>query len=263
MARNEEKAQSMLSRYLQTQNPNRSKSQRRPHLATLCDDLDEALKWRLQVLSDIRRKISEIQDAGLDATQTRDLNDLINKLLRERKHWDRRILALGGPNFLNSYKHTSTNDDKVFEHNGYMYFGAAKDLPGVQDLMRRKRGLRREQLEMANEESNASIQRRLDVAYFGYLDDQDPSLAKAEEQAEERWRASLVETWEKENPGMKPDDEWNDTYLDFVGKKPSNGPGGEEVEAIMLERRKAEAIELLEGGLRNTGVQGENGDTQS
>eukprot|EP00177_Eucheuma_denticulatum_P007831 GFKZ01014257.1.p1 GENE.GFKZ01014257.1~~GFKZ01014257.1.p1 ORF type:complete len:264 (+),score=53.71 GFKZ01014257.1:178-969(+) len=263
MARNEEKAQSMLSRYLQTQNPNRSKSQRRPHLATLCDDLDEALKWRLQVLSDIRRKISEIQDAGLDDAQTRDLNDLINKLLRERKHWDRRILALGGPNFLNSYNRTSADDDKVFEHNGYMYFGAAKDLPGVKDLMRRKRGLRREQLEMANEESNASIQRRLDVAYFGYLDDQDLGLAKAEEQAEERWRAKLVENWEKENPGITAEDEWNDGYLEFVGKKPSTGPGGEEVEAIMLERRKVEAIELLESGLQTSERRGEDVDVQS
>lgn len=254
MARNEEKAQSMLSRYLQTQTSTRSRNQRRPHLATLCDDLDEALKWRLQVLSDIRRKISEIQDANLDATQTRDLNDLINKLLRERKHWDRRIVALGGPNFLNSYKkHGSANEDKVFEHNGYMYFGAAKDLPGVQDLMRRKRGMRREQQEMASEECNASIQRRLDVVYFGYLDEQDCTLANAEEQAEERWRAKMVENWEREHPERTADEEWNEGYLDFVGSKPSREAGGEDVEAIVLERSKVEAIEMVESGVKDSG----------
>ena len=29
----------------------------------------------------------------------RDLNDEINKLLREKKHWEERILELGGPDY--------------------------------------------------------------------------------------------------------------------------------------------------------------------
>lgn len=31
--------------------------------------------------------------------QIRDLNDEINKLIREKYHWENRILELGGPNY--------------------------------------------------------------------------------------------------------------------------------------------------------------------
>jgi hypothetical protein len=37
--------------------------------------------------------------AGLGEYKLRDLNDQINKLLREKGHWQRRIRELGGPNY--------------------------------------------------------------------------------------------------------------------------------------------------------------------
>lgn len=36
--------------------------ERRPYLATLCDDVDEAQKWRRDILKDIGRKVMEIQN---------------------------------------------------------------------------------------------------------------------------------------------------------------------------------------------------------
>lgn len=37
--------------------------------------------------------------AGLTDYETRDLNDEINKLLREKRHWENQIVALGGANY--------------------------------------------------------------------------------------------------------------------------------------------------------------------
>ena len=37
--------------------------------------------------------------AGLGEFRVRDLNDEINKLLREKRHWEERILDLGGPDY--------------------------------------------------------------------------------------------------------------------------------------------------------------------
>jgi len=37
--------------------------------------------------------------AGLGEFKLRDLNDEINKLLREKGHWEERILELGGPDY--------------------------------------------------------------------------------------------------------------------------------------------------------------------
>lgn len=66
MARNEEKAQSMLNRFLQGKvDEQRGPKARRPYLATECTDLNEADKWRQQILREIGRKVMEIQNAGL------------------------------------------------------------------------------------------------------------------------------------------------------------------------------------------------------
>jgi len=37
-----------------------------------------------------------IQNEGLDEHRVRDLNDAINKLTREKGHWERQIKKLGG-----------------------------------------------------------------------------------------------------------------------------------------------------------------------
>lgn len=68
MARPEEKTQSMLHRYYRSRDgedgggPGKSRPHRRPYLATLCEDVDEAEKWRRQVLGDVSRKVSDIQN---------------------------------------------------------------------------------------------------------------------------------------------------------------------------------------------------------
>ena len=43
-------------------------------------------------------------EAGLGETAIRDLNDEINKLFREKSHWERRIVELNGPDYSVSYR---------------------------------------------------------------------------------------------------------------------------------------------------------------
>ena len=45
--------------------------------------------------------------AGMGEYAIRDLNDKINKLMREKRHWERQIKAIGGPNYT---KHRQTFD---------------------------------------------------------------------------------------------------------------------------------------------------------
>jgi pre-mRNA-splicing factor ISY1 len=66
MARNSEKAQSMLNRYLAGKKEEKTgPRQKRPYLASECRDLNEADKWRQTILRDIGKKVMEIQNAGL------------------------------------------------------------------------------------------------------------------------------------------------------------------------------------------------------
>jgi len=114
MARNQEKAQSMLNRYLAgRQEDVRGPKQRRPYLASECHDLNEADKWRHQILREIGRKVLDIQNAGLGEHRIRDLNDEINKLMREKSHWEKRILELGGPDYARTAPKITDSDGKV------------------------------------------------------------------------------------------------------------------------------------------------------
>ena len=46
------------------------------------------------MIREISKKVSQIQNAGLGEFRIRDLNDEINKLLREKRHWEARIIEL-------------------------------------------------------------------------------------------------------------------------------------------------------------------------
>lgn len=56
----------MLNRFLKgKQTDERGPKQKRPYLASEVSDLNEADKWRQQILREIGKKVMEIQNAGL------------------------------------------------------------------------------------------------------------------------------------------------------------------------------------------------------
>lgn len=65
----------------------------------------------------------------------RDLNDEINKRMREKRHWEKRIVQLGGPDYARTQSQMLDADGSSAQGaGGYKYFGAAKNLPGVREL---------------------------------------------------------------------------------------------------------------------------------
>ena len=88
-----------------------------------------------QVIRDISKSVTAIQNAGLGEFRIRDLNDHINKLLREKKHWENRLRELGGKSYSSKGAKMLDREGKEVPGNrGYKYFGAARDLPGVREL---------------------------------------------------------------------------------------------------------------------------------
>ncbi|CAO3599313.1 unnamed protein product [Absidia cylindrospora] len=86
MARNEEKAQLMLYRFREAQAAELgkiTKKQKRPALSTSVDNVGECEKWRRDIMREISRSVSKIQDSTLSDYQVRDLNDYINKMMRK------------------------------------------------------------------------------------------------------------------------------------------------------------------------------------
>ena len=65
MARSEEKAKSSLSRWIAQQKAENGEGPvkaKRPYLASLCDNLKDAIKWRSQILREVSSQVTLIQN---------------------------------------------------------------------------------------------------------------------------------------------------------------------------------------------------------
>jgi pre-mRNA-splicing factor ISY1 len=128
MSRNEEKARGLLNRWTTFKSELRASRSgdgelgRRPAIASECKNLHEASAHRAGLVRELKDKVTAIQNAALGEQRLRELNDEINKLLRVKHHWDVQVQRLGGP-------------AQVDKSQGYRYFGAARDLPQVRELL--------------------------------------------------------------------------------------------------------------------------------
>nr|CAG4652002.1 EOG090X09UC [Triops cancriformis] len=260
MARNAEKAMTTLARWRAAHLGEGEKpKERRPWLASDCDNLREAERWRGQIIREISRKTSQIQNAGLGEFRIRDLNDEINKLLREKRHWERRIRELGGPDYFRVGPRVIDSQGKEVPGNrGYKYFGAAKDLPGVRELFA-------QEPPPPPKKTRAELMKDIDADYYGYRDDDDGILIPLEEEAEKNAIAKAVDEWKaKKEAGLihvEEDDQDYNIYAvhrqiptsELLEDEPEGliprfntivrVPSQKEIEEALLRRRKQELLE--------------------
>ena len=178
----------MLNLFLQSKKDAEAKPvERRPHVATEVTDLASCEHWRRQVIRDIARDIAAIQDAGLGEHRIRDLNDGLNKLLREKKHWEKQIKALGGQDYEATAPRILDQDGKrALGSEGYLYFGAAKELPGVRELFERR-------AHEPAKQTRAELHKLVDAEYYGFKDEDDGKLVRLEAVAERAARAANMD----------------------------------------------------------------------
>lgn len=199
MARNIEKARFMLNKWTALKEEMSREERvglrpdRRPYLVSECKSLPDAERWRRQVIGEISRKVAEIQNAGLGEPRVRELNDEINKLMREKHMWEKQIMTLGGADYtLISAKQLDGDGKELPGGGGYKYFGAAKDLPGVRELF----------AAVATEEisyrTRGEISKNITPDYYGYRDEDDGTLVPAEQEGEEELLAEALARWKAE-----------------------------------------------------------------
>ncbi|EFA10422.1 pre-mRNA-splicing factor ISY1 homolog [Tribolium castaneum] len=260
MARNAEKAMTTLARWRAAQLGEIDKhKRRRPHLASECKSLYACEKWRMQIIREIAKKVAQIQNAGLGEFRIRDLNDEINKLLREKRHWEDQIKDLGGPDYQRTGPRMLDHEGKEVPGNrGYKYFGAAKELPGVRELFE-------QEPPPPPRKTRAEMMKDIDADYYGYMDDDDGILIPLEMAAEKTSIQKVIAEWkEKKERQMTHDEEEEmpeeehiyaveDSDDEDVEKKKAEGdqkfiahvpvPSQQEVEQALLRRRKQELLE--------------------
>ncbi|KAK4151445.1 Isy1-like splicing factor [Chaetomidium leptoderma] len=246
MARNSEKAQSMLFRFREAQaadlgiiDAGRS---RRPRGITEQDSIPACEKWRGQVLKEISRKVSRIQEPALSDYQIRDVNDEINKLMREKHMWEVQIRNLGGPNYMRGTG-SKVYDDAGREiqgaGKGYRYFGRAKELPGVKELFEAAAKARQEDEKPLEE--RVDLRRQVDAAYYGYAPGEEDEALLAYELARE---TMAFESLAKAGPAETPPG-WEALPGDVGDGRVWELPTLDEVQQELIERRRRKLLDQL------------------
>lgn len=265
MARPEEKAQAMMNKWVQMRekgNITKPSFGRRPYLASQCSHLNDAERWRNQIIREISNGISKIQNPGLSEHEVRDLNDQINKLMREKFHWNKRIAELGGPDYnkiekLNQLEEGADDPNSVGLQgsSGYRYYGVAKDLPGVKALFARN-------AVKFTKRKRGDIYKYITPDYYGLRDEEDGVLLDVEKEASEKRRKALetcrVEYKSKQAADdeeviymYRSDDESDEeTVLGVMGSLDAIAahvaiPTQEIVAQTILEKKKKQLLESL------------------
>ncbi|EPS37949.1 hypothetical protein H072_8501 [Dactylellina haptotyla CBS 200.50] len=237
MARNSEKAQSMLFRFREQQAADLgiidAGRTRRPKAITEITSIPSCEKWRGQVVKEISRKVTKIQDPSLSNYQIRDLNDEINKLMREKHMWEVQLKNLGGPNYMRfAGRMTDENGREIPGHKGYKYFGRARELPGVKELFEDLKP-KKDEGDEKKKKSLAEIRKNVDANYYGFnRDEEDGTLLAYEKKKEQESMKAMAKTGEGE-----PKTGWEAIPGDM------KVPTKEEVMEFLLERRKRKLLD--------------------
>jgi pre-mRNA-splicing factor ISY1 len=216
---------------------------KRPKVITSVESIPVCEKWRGQVLKEISRKVSRIQEPQLSDYMIRDLNDEINKLMREKYVWELRIRDLGGPNYMRGGRVVDEDGKEVpGGGRGYRYFGRARELPGVKELFEQASKPRRpEEEEGGKGPGRAELSKNVDAGYYGYnLDEEDGTLVAFEERREaESYKKLLAEA----NDEKKGD--WEALPGDAGDGVAWALPTVDEVQEELVERRRRRLLDKL------------------
>ncbi|KAF2001626.1 Isy1-like splicing factor [Amniculicola lignicola CBS 123094] len=258
MARNSEKAHSMLFRFRAAQAAEQGildiSRTRRPKLITSITSIPQCEKWRGQVLKEISRKVTKIQDAALTDPQVRDLNDEINKAMREKWMWERQIRDLGGPNYMRGGRVTDEDGREVpGGGKGYRYFGRARELPGVKELFERQERPEDEARDQSGAEKRAELSRKVDASYYGYnLDEEDGTLLAFERAKEKELQDEFLDMPDEiakangnGNGRKRGAEDWEELPGDAGDGVRWKIPTTDEVQEELLERRRKKLLEKL------------------
>jgi pre-mRNA-splicing factor ISY1 len=214
---------------------------RRPRAITEQDSIPACEKWRGQVLKEISRKVSRIQDPALSDYEIRDLNDEINKLMREKHMWEVQIRNLGGPNYMRSGGKVYDEAGREIQGGGkgYRYFGRAKELPGVKELF--EAAAKAKQEDEKPLEARADLKRQVNAAYYGYAPgEEDDELLKYERAREKK----AVEALAKAGPAETPPG-WEALPGDVGDGRVWELPTLDEVQQELVERRRKRLLDQL------------------
>lgn len=220
-----------------------------------CSSLPDAENHRRDIIREISKKISAIQNANLGEHRVRELNDEINKLQRTRHYWEGRIKELGGADFkaTKTKQYIDIEGKELPGTRGYKYYGVAKDLPGVRELFAEGQADHVKSFK----KSRRDLYAKITPDYYGYRDDisgtqgktsehQLSAIEQKESEMELYWKNSLETAYHGEKK-RKMEDILRSGGMFAGDTQQSDDSDGEDLEAFdeeMRVRRSNAAISI-------------------
>lgn len=244
MARNEEKANSMLYRFHKAHIIKAKNAAENPLLQdpATCDSVGVALQTRRTLLKDISRKISRIHDEDLEEESIRSLNDELNRLVKMVKIWNNCLLRLGYQERDKSFRWGDERHPEPDNIHGYYYFGRARQLPGVPELANPPPRVTPTLVSPLVE----YMQKNADEEYFGVLEPaEEAELREREGALEQEFVMCDVPRidWVTGLPvRLPPVDRASLTEADFEDCHQIL-PTAAEIEAFLIQEKKAELLQ--------------------
>ena len=200
MARNEEKALTLFNKWHTFKQEFHAVSgNRRPLFSSQVESLPDAEKFRREIISKITKNIAAIKNAELGEHKIREMNDEINKLMKQKYYWEIRIRELGG-NLPIGKQFYDIEGKELPGTPGYKYYGAAKELPGIRELFMEAS---EEQEEIQKQNRKRKIRKdlyaQLTPEYFGFVSTEDDPEYQAMIQEEIQSEKEFIRNYRTEN----------------------------------------------------------------
>lgn len=224
---------------------------RRPRNITEVDQVPVCERWRGQVVKEISRKMSRVQEASLSDYQIRDVNDELNRLMREKHMWEVQIRNLGGPNYMRGAARLYDEKGREIQGSaggagsgkGYKYYGRARELPGVKEMIEAAEESARAKARGRDEklEESKDLRKVVDASYYGYAPgEEDVALLKYEAEKERQAAANLLQ-----NGPQGPPEGWVSLPGDVGDGQGWELPTLDEVQKELMDRRKLKLLNSL------------------
>jgi pre-mRNA-splicing factor ISY1 len=238
MARPAEKARSMLNKWVAMREGGDAqltarRQNRRPHLASQCEHLADAERFRGQILKEITNLIAELQNPALATNTIMELNDEVNRKIREKYYWNKRIVELGGRDFAALEKQRQIEQGDTQLYAGYRYFGVAKDLPGVAEELEKQEAMRNKKRGGGDRSEG---RQGITPDYYGWRDEEDGVLLELEEEATNKIVSS------KKSKTIQVIDMETIANLDYL-----DVPTSADIQQHLLEEKKKALVSKLLG----------------
>ncbi len=200
---------------------------RSSRFASESKSIKECEMARSQLIRQISTLLNQIQNAAMGEQRIRDMNDEINRLIRQKYSWEMQMRKLGGPDYT-SVK-TSVSDIDGIEipgQGGYKYFGAAKELPGVRELLE-------EAPLKQSKKTRKDLLHHIQPGYYGWNDEESHELLQSEE-------AATLEATSVRNDKCK-----SARVKLLIDSLESSGATQEQIDSIRSEYAKGSVFESL------------------